>query len=353
MVAALELLTPLGGLAALSAVVPLAALALAARRAQAARRVLGLAPPPRAGRVPLVAALALVPVLLGVAAAQPVIRSSSQVRVRTDAEAFFVIDTSRSMLAARTAGASTRLARARADAIQLRSELPEIPAGVATLTDHVLPHLFPSPDPTVFEQTVLRAVRVDAPPPATTAVVATSLGVLGSLGTQNFYSPTARQRLAIVLTDGESRAFDVQQTARALGQAPGVHVIFIHVWSSAETVFGTDGKPEQGYHVDLGSRVALDGLANAAGGSVFGEHDLKGAVRAARAALGAGPTVLEGRTVRTRTLAPYVALASLLPLLFVLGRGRAGGLRRALGRALRGGRRTVPGGRRPELDTGR
>src|SRR5664279_2962626 len=100
------------------------------------------------------------------------------------------------MLAARSPGAPTRLARARADAIRLRDELAGVPAGVATLTDHVLPHLFPSPDATVFDQTVLRAVRIDEPPPVTSEVIATSLGALGALGTQNFYSPTARHRLA-------------------------------------------------------------------------------------------------------------------------------------------------------------
>ena len=97
--ASLEFLTPLGGLLALTAIVPAAALALASRREHRGTRALGLPLPPRTRRLPLVLAVAAVPALLGLAATQPVLRSTTAVELRTDAEVFFVIDTSRSMLA--------------------------------------------------------------------------------------------------------------------------------------------------------------------------------------------------------------------------------------------------------------
>ena len=50
--------------------------------------------------------------LLAVAASQPALAHDSRQRVRTDAQALFVIDTSRSMAAATTPAAPTRLARA-------------------------------------------------------------------------------------------------------------------------------------------------------------------------------------------------------------------------------------------------
>ena len=111
--------------------------------------------------------------------------------------------------------------------------------------------------------------RSDNPPPATDSVTATNLGALGALGTQSFYSPTAKHRVAIVLTDGESRPFDVRQTARALGQSPGVTPIFVHISSPGEAVYDSTGRIESAYHSDPSSGQTLASLAQAAGGSTF------------------------------------------------------------------------------------
>jgi hypothetical protein len=248
-----------------------------------------------------------------------VLRSSSSISVRTDAEALFVIDSSRSMLASRAPGARTRITRARDDAIRLRDELIDIPSGVATMTDRVLPDLLPVPDRDSFEQTVRQAVQIDDPPPGNDAVTATTLGALGALGTQSFYAPSARHRIAVVLTDGESRPFDANQTARALGH---VSLFFIRIGSSGEHVFDADGHLEPAYHPEASSAEALAGLARAAHTKTFREGELGAAVSAVRAALGTGPTQREGLTVTTRALAPYVALAALVPLLLLLAAGR-------------------------------
>lgn len=322
MLASLVFLTPLAALSALLGLVPLAALALAGRREGRARSVLGLPAPSTGGRLAVVCGIVGVALLLGLAAAQPVLRSTSSVAVRTDAEVYFVLDNSRSMLAARSSGTPTRIARARDEAIRLREELRDVPAGVATMNDHLLPHLLPSPDPAVFEQTVRRAVQVNEPPPASTAVTATTLGALAALGTQNYFAPSARKRLAIVLTDGESRPFDVQATARALARRPGVDLILVHVSSPDEAVYDEGGRPEQGYHGDPASGEIVAGLARATGGSSFGEGRIGAVAAAARAALGTGSTRPVGRTTSTTSLAPYAALAALLPLLLVVAGGR-------------------------------
>jgi len=257
--------------------------------------------------------------LFGVAASQPVLRTTNAISVRTDAEALFVIDVSRSMLASRTPGAKTRITRARDDAIRLRDDLIDIPSGVATITDRVLPDLLPVPDRAAFEQTIRQVVKIDNPPPATDSVTATTLGALGALGTQSFFSPTARHRIAIVFTDGESRPFDANQTARALGR---VTPFFIRIGSPGEHVFDADGQLEPAYHPDASGTEALAGLAQAARGKAFREGELGAAVRAVRAALGSGPTQREGLTATTRALAPYVALAALVPLLLLVTAGR-------------------------------
>ena len=331
MLGSLVFLTPLGALAAVACVLPLAGLALAARREAFARRLLRLPAPPPVRRLPRVAALAAVPIVLGLAATQPALRSRTTTRVRTDAQAFFVIDISRSMMASRTAKSPTRLARAKADALRIRDAIPQEPSGIATFTDRALPSLFPNSDPNVFANTLRNAIQIENPGPTTSNVLATSLDAVAALGNQNFFSPGIRRRLVVVLTDGESTGVHAQADAQALAAGPGVKLILIHVWSAAEHVFDSNGRAEEGYHVHLDSGALLSSLAQAAGGHVYGEHSIGSAARAAQAALGTGPTRVLGRTERTRTLAPYVALLALLPLLLVL----RGTVRRGLSAALR------------------
>ena len=316
--ASLTFLTPRGGLLALTAAIPLAALFLAAQREGRTRAILRLDPPPRVARSWRPAAVIAVAGLLGLAASQPALRTTNSIKVRTDAEALFVIDISRSMLASRAPGAKTRISRARDEAIRLRDALIDIPSGVATMTDRVLPDLLPVPDRDSFDQTVRQGVQIEDPPPSSSAVTATTLGALGALGTQSFYAPSAKHRIAIVLTDGESASFDANGTARSLGR---VTPFFIRIGSLGEHVFDTGGHLEPAYHPDASSTAMLATLAQAAQGKTFREGELGAVARAIRAALGRGPTQRDGLTAATRTLAPYVALAALVPLLLLLGAG--------------------------------
>ena len=86
--------------------------------------------------------------------------------MRRDADVFIVIDTSRSMLAATAAGAPTRFERATAIAKRLRDATPTAAVGIASLTDRVLPHLFPTEDRAEFDVTLRDAIAVQRPPPA-------------------------------------------------------------------------------------------------------------------------------------------------------------------------------------------
>src|SRR4029079_7489118 len=101
---------------------------------------------PVRSRIPAVLALALVPALLGLALAQPVLRSSERHLVRTDAQAFYIVDISRSMHASTRAGGTSGFDRALRAALRMRLALPELPSGIATMTDRVLPDLFPTPN---------------------------------------------------------------------------------------------------------------------------------------------------------------------------------------------------------------
>jgi hypothetical protein len=308
---------------------PLAGLVLAQARVRRVRALLALAAPPPRRAVRHLAALVAAIALLAAAAAQPALRSRTPTAVRTDAQAIFTIDVSRSMLASLGPASSTRLERAKADAIRLRAAIPDVPSGVATLTDRVLPDLLPVAGRETFTATVERAVRIGQPPPADDSPVATSLGALRAVGTLGYFEPAARHRLLVVLTDGESAPFDAQHVARALRDAR-VRTVLVHVWRPGEAVYaGTER--EQGYHELAASGRLLGTLAAAASGASFPEGSLAAAERAVRAAVGTGPTRPVTRAERTRTLAPYLAGLAIVPLLAALG---LGGLRsrRAAGR---------------------
>lgn len=314
----LTLLTPLAALLVLAVALPLAALRAGEARVRAVARALRLPDGP-ARRAPVAAIVALA-VLLGLAAAQPVLAFEAGKRVRADAEVYVVIDTTLSMLAAASPRAETRFDRAKETAGRLRARLPDVRVGIASFTDRVLPHLFPSSDAELYAATLDRAVRVEHPPPERQwDVRATTFGSLDALATRNFYSPSARARAFVLLTDGETREYSLPALAAVLGRPPAITPVLVHVRRDGEQLY-LDGRLDRGYESDPRSGRALVALAEAAAGTVVSEGDLAGAVEALRAALGDGEHVNEGRQRRTVQLAPWLALLAGLPLAFLIVR---------------------------------
>lgn len=322
----LSLATPLGALSVLALALPVLGALVAERRAARFRAALGLPAPAGHGRPGWSLAAAAVFVLLGLAAAQPVLAVEGTAAARAEAEAYVVVDTSRSMLAARASGEPTRFARAVELALRLRTELPEVPMGIASLTDRTLPHLFPSIDPRVFALVLERALEVDSPPPLEEAFVATHFAALRRLADHNFFSPSAVHRLAVLLTDGESRPFDRAALARALEQH-GVELLIVSLWSPEERIHGQGAEDAERYRPDPDARAELAALAAAAGGPAFDEVQLPAIVAAARAAIGHGAVVDAGTGPRLAPIAPYLVLAAAVPLALLLAaRGGAVGL---------------------------
>jgi hypothetical protein len=311
-------LTPLAGVFALAALVPLLAFADLARRDTRVRRLLALPRLPRRARAPLAIALAGVPVLLAFAAMQPVLELGRERAERDDAELYVVFDTSRSMLARRAQDEPSRLERAEAIALELRRRLPLVRVGIASFTDRVLPHLLPTADERAFGATVSRTIAIEQPPPSTFyALRATRLGALRVLATRNFFALGVEHRVAVVLTDGES-----SPPGERLGQAfrrRGVRAVFVHVWDGSERIFGTGGEPEPEYEPDPASRRTLRLAAVTLRGRTLAESERDALFTTTNALLGQ-----EGQ-IRTRAkeqvaLAPWVTLAAFVPLGFVLSR---------------------------------
>jgi von Willebrand factor type A domain len=309
-------LTPLGALFALAAFVPLAVFVARQRRAGRIRGALGLAEPSLASRVPLALALAAVPGLIGLAAAQPIVEESRSRPERIDAEAFVVLDVTRSMLASVDPEAPTRFDRARDLAVRLRDEFPEVPMGVVSLTDRLLPHAFPTTDRRVFVATVEDAVDIERPGPAIGGTLATGLGALSSVPELNYFAPRARKRLLVVLTDGETLPVK-QSLAAAFQRRPRVETVFVQFWDPAERIYEI-GIAEGGYRPQPGAEATLARVASLVDGRVFSEDETDRTIAAARGILGEG--VMRERRLEGERLAlmPYVTLAAFLPLAFVL-----------------------------------
>jgi hypothetical protein len=313
-------LSPLAALVGLAFVTPVAALVVRERRYSAIRARLGLEPPRGRAHLPSLAAWTVTFGLLAGAAAQPVVRVESTVDQRTDAEVFVVIDITRSMLAARSPDEPKRIERAIEAAVELRRTLPDVPFGVATLTNRVLPHLFPSLDREQFELVVSRAIGVNRPPGTAKVLFAVSTDFTGlvAMATDNFFSPGATKRLAVLLSDGESSLFAPRLLAESLRKG-GVELAVVRLWDPNERVWHSNGQAESAYRPIVATSAALSDLAAlTAGGRVYGEDELDAAAKAIGAYLGEGPVVEVEAPGRTVSLAPYAVLAACIPLAFLL-----------------------------------
>jgi hypothetical protein len=324
----LQFLTPKGALLALLVLVPLGAFLAVSKRATGVREALGVPALPESVRVvPLVAVVA-VGVLLGLAAAQPLVERTSDREVRSDAEAYVVLDVTRSMLARQGLQGQMRIERAKRAAEQLRASLPDVKFGVASITNRVLPHLFPSADQDVFRATLQKSLGVDRPAPGTGFIVApgqvgsrnaTTFAALTGMGTQGFFSPEARKRVVVVLTDGESPDVEAGRVGSSFRRA-GIQAVFLRFWGAGERVF-TNGDAEPQYRPQPESRAILESLAAATGGRAFDEADLTGAERQVHADLGSGKAeAVASERGHRLPLAPYLAAVAILPLGVLLWR---------------------------------
>jgi len=320
---AVSFLTPRAAWLALLALLPLVALAVAARRVARVRSALRLPDPGSGDRRRRAALVAAVVLLLVLAAMQPVVHAQTSVRERSDAAAFVVVDVSRSMAASHAPGSPTRLARAKQAAYALGAQLPGIPLGVATFTDRVLPDLFPTSDTAAFDSTI-SSLTANSPPPRDVNTTATTFDALTALATQGFFRPSVHKRAVVLITDGESRAFDPNGIADAL-RSHGTALSVIRVGDGADRVWHDDGTPEANFRPDpAGARLNVTRLDRAAG--VAPGADSASIVRRA---VGSGPTSVIGVEPRSRTLAPIFAALALLPLvLLLLGRTSPRWLRR-------------------------
>jgi hypothetical protein len=316
-------LSPLGALFSLAAAIPLVALLGMERRGREVRAIFGIRSPGRRALAAIVTALVLLPVLVGVAAAEPVVVRSQLVRQRGDAQAFFVFDTSRSMLASAGAGLPDRLARAKQIARVLEQALGGVPVGIASMTDRALPDLMPTVDGSLFARTLRESVGIDEPPPSRPygRGRSTNFTDLVPLATSRFFSPGATHRLLVVFTDGEAQPVGAE--LRRLAPLQRLSPVFVHVWAPDERIFEGSGRPDPNYRADPQSAALLRAAAQATGGSTFGERQLGPIEAQAQQIVGHRATSARLSGYARVPLAPWLALAGVLPLGFLIWRRNA------------------------------
>ena len=314
----LTFLTPMAAILAVSALLPVGIYVFRERRAGRIRNALGLEEPSLRSRAPLIVAVAAIPLLLGIAAAQPVLGTERSVPERTDAEAFFVVDTSRSMLAADGPEGATRFDRAVEAVSAIRDRIPQVRSGIISMTDRLLPHVLPTTDRRVFEATLRQSIGVELPPPAFTySTYATNYDVLAGIPQRKYFSQTAKKRILVVLTDGESRPFGAQLGAAFPGKPP-IQTVLVRFGNTDERIY-TTGEAE-GYVPAKNSDETIARVAELMGGRAFSEDDVSAAGAAVSEIVGEGAT--SDRTIPGARVAlmPWVTLAAFLPLGFVLWR---------------------------------
>ncbi len=316
----ISFVTPLGALITLVGLVPLAVLLVEERRLRALCERLGLRPPPWRPSLEVGVALTVLFAVLALALAQPVVTRHTTKKGRADADAFFVFDVSRSM-GARTADSPNRLEQARRDAKELRARLGDLPVGVASLTDRLLPHLFPSVSVNAFNATLDESLAIDRPTMsfAYGDSSGTKIGALADLVTGNYFGAGAKKRVAVVFTDGETLE-DKLSILPARFKDGNIRVFFFRYWRADQRVYNAGGQLNPDYSPDPGSAAILDGLAKSISSRVFKPGQASEAATAIRAVVGKGPTTARGRELNSFLLTPYVLLFALVPLGFLLTR---------------------------------
>ena len=288
-------------------------------RSRRLRRLFALATPRRRDLAVAAVALALLPTLVAVAAAQPVVVRQQSLTQRVDAQAFFVFDTSLSMSARNGRDAPDRLARAVHEAERVIPTLGDIPVGIATMTDRVLPDLMPTTDDGLVLRTLQQSVGIDRPPPSQLYPTrATSLQALFPLANGHLFAPSVTHRILVVFTDGEASPLPVG-VGYALAQQVKTPPLFVHVWSQTEHIY-VRGRVDRHYVPDPSSTNVLTQFAAATHGRVFGENDMRELGRTIHERAGSTPAHTEVLGYARVALAPWILLAGVIPLGFLLWR---------------------------------
>jgi hypothetical protein len=289
------------------------------RRTRRLGRLFSLARPGKREVATAAIALAILPALVAVAAAQPVVIHSKAFDERLDAQVFIVFDTSLSMSARTGLDAPTRLTLAKQEARTLIPKLGDIPVGIATMTDRVLPNLMPTTTTALALRTVTQSVRIDQPPPSLRYHGrASTLEALPAIVTDRLFPPGVRHPILVIFTDGEMRA-PAPFTGYSFAQQVTIPPLFIHVWQPTDHIYN-HGRIDPAYQPDPTSAQTLAHFASLTHGHVFREGDVGGLLGTIHAEAGSKPETTKLLGFSRVPLGPWFLLAGVVPLGYLFWR---------------------------------
>ena len=169
----------------------------------------------------------------------------------------------------------------------------------------------------MFTAALADTVGIERPPPKGYGTTATTFAALDTFAGDGFFSPGAKYRVVVLFTDGETAPYFAGDLREALRPKPRVHLVIVRFWAGRAHLF-YGRRADRGYRPDSNAAHATAGLAAVVDGRSFREGQVAPATAAAKRFLGTGPLEGVGRGLRAIALAPWLALASLLPLLFLL-----------------------------------
>jgi hypothetical protein len=307
-IGALVFLTPSAALVGLAFLVPLATLVWRERVGFRARAHLGLRRPNAIRLLARPVGLLLLGALVAAAAAQPAIRKSASVPMRADAELYLTFDVTRSMLARSALDKPVRFERARVLAREIHGGLLDVPTGVATLTNRMMPLLFPTGDERGVSAVLANSVRIMQPQPARlTAPRATQLGALTLAADRSYYNPEAKRRALVVFSDLDTDYFSLEATLKLL-RDHDIEPFVVRVAAAGEQIFDEKGRV-LAYRPT--STVSVAQLKRA-GWHAFQENEAQRVVSEVKTYLGTGTMRGNGLIQSQRNVAMYVALLALL-----------------------------------------
>ena len=190
------------------------------------------------------------------------------------------------MQAAGTPGDTVRLERARVLGREVHEALSDVPTGVATLTNRMMPLLFPTGDERGVTAVIDHSLRLMQPQPA-----APHRGPRQFTGQRSPSQQTAvtttrvrKKRVLVVFSDLDSDFFSLEGTLRLL-RAQRIEPFLVRVAAPGEQIFDAAGHPNAYVSV---STVSVDGLRRARW-HAFEEYESARLVSEIRDYLGQGP----------------------------------------------------------------
>ena len=130
----------------------------------------------------------------------------------------------------RITGGPTRLQQALKGALRMRLALGDLRSGVATMTDRVLPDLFPTANEQVFTATLDDAVGINRPPPKGFSTRATTFAALDTSAGRTSSTPGRPTASWSCLVDGETASYFPDELRGALRGPPHTDFVIVRFW---------------------------------------------------------------------------------------------------------------------------